>query len=155
MAFSFEVITMETMSKTLVTPTTSPGRKLLYWASTGFAALALAAIGSSDVLRLPAVSEGLAHLGYPAYFGIILGSWKLLGVAAILAPGLPRLKEWAYAGFFFTLTGAALSHALSGDPISKISVPLVVLAWVLISRGLLPARQAKVAAARPTLRVAA
>lgn len=137
------------------TPTTSRGRKLLYWASTGFAALALAAIGSSDLLRLPAVIEGLAHLGYPAYFPTILGAWTLLGVAAILAPGLPRLKEWAYAGFFFTLTGAALSHAWSGDPIAKIALPLAVLALVLTSRALLPARAAVVVVERPALRAAA
>ncbi len=137
------------------TLTASRGGKVLYWASTGFAALALAAIGSTDLLRLPAVIEGLAHLGYPAYFATILGSWKLLGVAAILAPGLPRLKEWAYVGFFFTLTGAALSHAIVGDPISKIAVPLMVLALVGVSRALLPARQARIAAARPALRVAA
>jgi hypothetical protein len=76
-------------------------------------------------------------------------------VAAILAPGLPRLKEWAYAGFFFTLTGAALSHVISGDPISRISVPLVLLAFVLASRALLPAREAVVVAARPALQAAA
>jgi uncharacterized membrane protein YphA (DoxX/SURF4 family) len=126
------------------TPTTSRGRGLLYWGSTGFATLALAAVGSADLFRVPTVIEGLAHLGYPAYFATILGAWKLLGVAAILAPGLPRLKEWAYAGFFFTLTGAALSHAISGDPIPKICVPLVVLGFVLASRALLPARQTAV-----------
>jgi hypothetical protein len=144
-----------TAGNATATPTTSRGRKLLYWASTGCAALALAAIGSSDVLRLPAVVEGLAHLGFPAYFATILGSWKLLGVAAMLAPGLPRLKEWAYAGFFFTLTGAALSHTIVGDPISKIAVPLMVLALVVASRALLPVRQAMVAAARPALQAAA
>jgi hypothetical protein len=146
---------METTPKILASLTTSRGRKLLYWASTSLAGLALAAIGGSDLLRLPAVIDGLAHLGFPVYFATILGSWKLLGVAAILVPGLPRLKEWAYAGFFFTLTGAALSHAIAGDPIAKLAVPLMVLALVLASRALLPARRAVVAAGRPALRVAA
>ncbi len=140
---------------TTAAPATSIGRKRLYWASTGFAALALAAIGSSDLLRLPAVIEGLVHLGYPAYFPTILGTWTLLGVAAIVAPGLPRFKEWAYAGFFFALTGAALSHAWSGDPIAKIALPLAVLALVLTSRALLPARAAVVAVERPALQAAA
>ena len=95
--------------------TSSTFRKV-YWASTGFAALALAATGAADLLRAPAIMEGLGHLGYPTYFATILGAWELLGAAAIVAPSLPRVKEWAYAGMFFTLTGAALSHAASGDP---------------------------------------
>jgi hypothetical protein len=102
---------------------------------------------------MPAVIEG-SPTSAPAYSppSSVPG---VLGVAAILAPGLPRLKEWAYAGFFFTLTGAALSHALCGDPIAKIAVPLVVLALVLASRALLPARQAGVVVARPALQAAA
>jgi hypothetical protein len=58
----------------------------------------------------------LARLGYPVYLATILGVWKLLGAAAITAPGLLHLREWAYAGMFFNLTGAALSHAASSDP---------------------------------------
>jgi uncharacterized membrane protein YphA (DoxX/SURF4 family) len=66
-------------------------------------------------------------LGYPLYFLTILGTWKVLGAAALLAPRLPRLKEWAYAGIFFDLTGAAISHAFSGDPAGKVATPLVFL----------------------------
>ena len=114
-------------------------RKAAYWASTGVAALALSATGIADLLRVPAIMEGLAHLGYPAYFATILGTWELLGAAAIVAPDLPRVKEWAYAGMFFALSGAALSHAASGDPVGKVLVPLVVLgavgvSWTLRSR---------------------
>lgn len=114
-------------------------RKAAYWASTGFAALALGATGLADLLRVPAIMEGLAHLGYPAYFATILGTWELLGAAAIVAPVLPRVKEWAYVGMFFALSGAALSHAASGDPVGKVLVPLVVLgaagvSWTLRSR---------------------
>ena len=90
-------------------------RNAAYWASTGFAALALGATGAADLLRVPAIMESLAHLGYPPYFATILGAWELLGAAAIVAPNLPRVKEWAYAGMFFTLTGAALSHAASNQ----------------------------------------
>jgi len=71
------------------------------------------------------VLAGLTHLGYPAYFPLILGTWKLLGVLALLAPRFPRLKEWAYAGIMFDLTSAALSHAASGDGAADIVVPLV------------------------------
>jgi uncharacterized membrane protein YphA (DoxX/SURF4 family) len=59
--------------------------------------------------------EGMIFLGYPLYFMMILGVWKVLGTIALLVPRFPRLKEWAYAGIFFTMTGAALSHAVSGD----------------------------------------
>jgi len=125
---------------------TARTRLIAYWATTSLAAIALSAIGAGDLLRVPAIMEGLTHLGYPAYFATILGTWKLLGAAALLAPGLPRLKEWAYAGMFFTLSGAALSHAASGDPASKIVVPLLLLAAVLASWALRPARQELLAA---------
>ncbi len=128
------------------TQVTDRARLIAYRATTGLAALALSAIGAGDLLRVPAIVAGLTHLGYPGYFATILGTWKLLGVAAILAPGLPRLKEWAYAGMFFTLSGAALSHAAMGDPVSKILVPLLLLGAVLVSWALRPAPEAPVAA---------
>lgn len=115
-------------------------RRTAYRAATGFAAIALSASGAADLLHAPAVVEGLAHLGYPGYFATVLGTWMLLGSAAILAPGLSRVKEWAYAGMFFTLTGAALSHAASGDPMGKILVPLVLLGAVVASWALRPVR---------------
>ena len=136
---------MTTTNNTMTTRT----KKALYWSSTGFAALALAAIGAADLARVPDVMAGLAHLGYPTYFATIIGVWKLLAVAAILAPGLPRLKEWAYAGLFFVLTGAAASHAISGDPAGVAAFPLVILGMVLTSRGLQPARCAAVPAKSP------
>ena len=117
-------------------------RKAAYWATTGFAALALAASGAADLLRVPAIMESLAHLGYPAYVATIVGTWELLGAAAIVAPDLPRIKEWAYAGMFFALTGAAMSHAASGDPAGKVLVPLILLGTVVASWTLRP---------RPTL----
>jgi len=124
--------------------TTTRFRKILYWLATGLGAFALTAIGAADVLRVPAIVTGLVHLGYPAYFATILGIWKLLGSAAMLSPGRPRLKEWAYAGIFFTLTGAAMSHAISGDPVGNIMVPLVLLGIVATSWALQPARGALV-----------
>jgi uncharacterized membrane protein YphA (DoxX/SURF4 family) len=83
--------------------------------------------------------DGLRHLGYPAYFAVLLGTWKLLGALVIAAPGLPRLKEWAYAGFFFDLTAAAFSRAVVGDSAADILAPLVFLALVLASWSLRPA----------------
>jgi uncharacterized membrane protein YphA (DoxX/SURF4 family) len=80
----------------------------------------------------------LAHLGYPAYLATILGVWKFLGAVAIVIPRFPRLKEWAYAGFFFHLTGAAASHALAGDSLTITAQPLVFLALVIASYVLRP-----------------
>lgn len=125
--------------------TTTRTRKTFYWISTGFAALALTAAGATNLMRAPQVVATISHLGYPSYVATILGTWKLLGVLAILAPGFPRLKEWAYAGFFFDLTGAAMSHATTGDPIGVVAVPLVLLVAVMASWALQPARGAFVA----------
>lgn len=107
--------------------TEPPLSRYIYYGTTGLFALAMIGAGFSDVTAQPAVMEGIAHLGYPTFLATILGVWKLLGAAAILAPGLPRLKEWAYAGFFFNLTGAAASHAFAGDPAANILTPLVLL----------------------------
>ena len=96
-------------------------------------------------MRAPQVVATISHLGYPSYIATILGTWKLLGVLAILAPGFPRLKEWAYAGFFFDLTGAAVSHAASGDAVGVVIFPLVLLVAVMASWALQPARGAFVA----------
>src|SRR5215467_10585459 len=102
--------------------------------------------GITDLLRGRAalVSGAFAqdlvtHLGYPPYLLTILGFWKVLGAIVILAPGLPRLKEWAYAGVFFELTGAAASWALHGDPVAEIASPIVLAAIALASWMLRPA----------------
>jgi len=108
-------------------------RNLGYWITTGLVALAFAFGGVVDLSRSADVVAGMAHLGYPAYLAGLLGFWKVAGAAAILAPGTPRLKEWAYAGMFFDLTGAAFSHASSGDPAGRILTPIVLLGLVAAS----------------------
>jgi uncharacterized membrane protein YphA (DoxX/SURF4 family) len=80
----------------------------------------------------------MSHLGYPLYFAALLGAWKVLGALAIVAPGLPRLKEWAYAGMFFDLSGAAISHGSVGDPPARWLTPLAILAVVVASWALRP-----------------
>ncbi len=125
--------------------TTTRTKKVFYWLTTGFAALALTAAGATNLMRAPQIVATMVHLGYPSYVATILGTWKLLGVLAILAPGFPRLKEWAYAGFFFDLTGAAISHAASGDAVGVVIVPLVLLVAVMASWTLQSARGAFVA----------
>jgi uncharacterized membrane protein YphA (DoxX/SURF4 family) len=109
-----------------------------YWAATGLVAFAFVMGGVADLTRSPDVLAGMAHLGYPAYFATILGLWKVAGGAALLAPRLPRLKEWAYAGIAFDLTGAAASHAAMGDGAGKVVVPIVLLALAAASWALRP-----------------
>jgi uncharacterized membrane protein YphA (DoxX/SURF4 family) len=114
-------------------------RTIAYWGTTALTAAAFLAGGLADLTRGPALVSGMAHLGYPGYFMLILGTWKVLGALAILAPRLPRLKEWAYAGMLFDLSGAALSHAAVGDPSTKVLVPLVILGLAVASWALRPA----------------
>ena len=109
-----------------------------YWATTALVGFAMATGGVLDLLGSPEVLSTMAHLGYPAYVAVILGVWKLLGAAAIVAPGLPRLKEWAYAGMFFDLTAAAISHAALHDGASAVLTPLVLATLVLASWALRP-----------------
>ncbi len=110
-----------------------------YWVATGLVAFAFLAGGLTDLSHSPQVTEAIGKLGYPAYFLTILGVWKVLGAAAILAPRTPRLKEWAYAGIAFDLTGAAASHLASGDPTGKIVTPLVIFGIAVASWALRPA----------------
>lgn len=114
-------------------------RTILYWATTALAGLALAGSGFGDLTRAPQIVEALTSLGYPSWFPLILGVWKPLAALAILAPGLPRLKEWAYAGVFFAMSGAAASHVLAGDPPTRVVAPLVILTVVMASWWLRPA----------------
>jgi hypothetical protein len=113
--------------------------KIGYWTTTTIVAFAFLAGGIFDLMRGPQLVATMTHLGYPAFLASLLGVWKLLGVGAILAPGLPRLKEWAYAGMLFDLTGAAVSHTAAGDPAPAIITPLVILAFVMASWALRPA----------------
>lgn len=112
---------------------------VVYWSATALLVLAFVGGGVADLLHGPAVIEAMKTLGYPAYLATLLGVWKLLGALALLVPGFGRIKEWAYAGMFFDLTGAAFSHAAVGDEASKIVTPLVLTALVVASWALRPA----------------
>lgn len=99
-------------------------KAMSYWTTTGILALALLAGGGAELARYQPTVEGIVHLGYPVYFVMIIGTWKVLGGVALLAPQFPRLKEWAYAGVFFNMTGAAVSHAVCRDAAWDIIVTL-------------------------------
>ena len=109
-----------------------------YWMTTGLLALTCIAGGAIDVARPPGAVAFLTHLGFPAYVSVLLGAWKVLGGLALIAPRLPRLKEWAYAGIFFDVTGAAFSHASVGDPAGNVIVPLLLAAVTIASWSLRP-----------------
>ena len=91
------------------------GKTVAYWVTTGVLVFNLLAGGLAELAQLQGNAEGMQALGYPLYMMTILGIWKVLGSIAMLAPGWPRLKEWAYAGAFFNLSGAAVSHIVMGD----------------------------------------
>lgn len=133
----------------MYTRTESPGifsrgelpywRCVSYWLATAAVAGELGLGGLWDIARLPTVAGLVMHLGYPSYFLVLLGTWKVLGAVALLIPGRPLLKEWAYAGAFFTYTGAMVSHLTTGYAVGELSllVPLTiltVLSWALRPR---------------------
>ena len=91
------------------------GKTIAYWVTTGVLVFNLLAGGLAELAQLQGNAEGMRLLGYPLYMMTILGVWKVLGSIALLAPGWVRLKEWAYAGAFFNLSGAAVSHIVMGD----------------------------------------
>ena len=117
-------------------------RTAAYWLTTIFGPASFVIGGYLNLTRDADVMATTAHLGYPPYFATIIGFWKLAGAIAITLPGVPRtVKEWAYAGFFFDLTGAAATRAFAGDGIGDIVAPLAFLALVMASRALPPAQQ--------------
>src|ERR1035441_6601164 len=112
------------------------GKSIAYWTTTVLVAFSMSG-GVAQLARVPGVVDGFVRiLGYPPYFVTILGFWKTAGAIAILVPRFPRLKEWAYAGIFFDLTGAAASNAAVGGSAFHILAPLVgavlaVASWAL------------------------
>jgi uncharacterized membrane protein YphA (DoxX/SURF4 family) len=113
-------------------------RAIAYWVCTALIALSFLSGGVGHLLRAPQVVEGITRLGYPLHFVILLGVWKVLGGLAILLPGFALVKEWAYAGMIFDLTGATVAHAAGGDDLRHILVPLVIAALVVASWALRP-----------------
>lgn len=107
--------------------------KIIYWIATLWLALGMVSTAIVQLIRMPQEVENMTHLGYPVYFLSILGIWKLLGVIAVLIPKFKLLKEWAYAGFFFAMTGATLSRIAMGDSIAAIFPSLLLLMLTIVS----------------------
>ena len=110
--------------------------KIIYWIATIWLALGMLATGAGQLIKMKAGQGGadmITHLGYPVYLLTLLGVWKILGVVAVLIPKFPLLKEWAYAGFFFVMSGAIFSHIATGDPISALFPSLLLLILTVVS----------------------
>ncbi len=105
---------------------------IVYWAATGLVSAMMLLAAGAYLMHAPQIMATFAHLGYPVYFGMILGAAKILGVCALLAPALPIVKEWAYAGFGITFISAFISHLESGDG-AKALLPMLALALLAIS----------------------
>ena len=108
--------------------------KIGYWITTGLFSLMMLGSAFAYLTGAPVIVEAFHHLGYPDYFRVGLGVAKILGALALVLPFVPAtLREWAYAGFVFTMVAAACSHAACGDPVARITGPAIALALVLTS----------------------
>ncbi|UYQ95651.1 DoxX family protein [Chitinophaga horti] len=108
-------------------------QKIIYWVATLWLALGMVSTAVVQLLQMEEETAYMLKLGYPAYVLTLVGIWKILGVITILAPRLPLLKEWAYAGFFFLTTGAIFSHIAAGDAFTTILPLLLLLALTVLS----------------------
>ncbi len=122
----------------------SKRNRIIYWIATAWLALGMVSTAIVQLIKMrtgAGALDSITRLGYPAYLLTILGVWKMLGVIAILVPKFPLLKEWAYAGFFFAMSGALFSHIAAGSPVDEIFPSLLLLALTIISWYFRPAER--------------
>lgn len=111
------------------------GKTIIYWTATALMSVGMLGSGIAQVMHAQQMIDLVKPLGYPVYFLSIIGTWKILGVIAVLLPGFKLVKEWAYAGFFFLMTGALISHMAAGvHDIKDVLGPVfqtifIVLSW--------------------------
>ncbi|MFE3227965.1 DoxX family protein [Nocardia sp. NPDC059228] len=114
-------------------------RSVLYWTATVLVAAELVVGGWWDITRYPQARDTIVHLGYPTYFLVLLGIWKLLGALALLVPGFPLVKEWAYAGVVFVDSGGIVSHLTVGYARGEVAVLALLLVLTVVSWATRPA----------------
>ncbi|HRQ30853.1 MAG TPA: DoxX family protein, partial [Saprospiraceae bacterium] len=114
---------------------------IIYWVATIWLSLGMVSTGTVQIIQLEEETLKMKALGYPMYFLTIIGVWKILGVVAILVPKFPMVKEWAYAGFFFVMTGAVFTHVAVGDSIAEYFGPVLLLVLTIISWYFRPAKR--------------
>lgn len=106
---------------------------IIYWIATVWLCLGMLSSAIVQLIKLPEETTRMNELGYTEYFLTIIGVWKILGIAALLVPKFPLVKEWAYAGFFFVMTGAIFSHAAKSDPAADYFGPVLLLILTITS----------------------
>lgn len=115
--------------------------KIIYWIATIWLALGMVSTAIVQLIHMKEEVELFERLGYPLYFLTLLGVWKILGVVAVLIPKFPLLKEWAYAGFFFAMSGAIISHLAMGDALIELFGPTLLLVLTGLSWYFRPANR--------------
>ncbi len=116
--------------------------KIIYWVATLWLSLGMTSAGIVQIIRMEdEIDRTVDHLGFPEYVLTVLGIWKILGVIAILIPKYPLLKEWAYAGFFFNMTGALYAHIVMQDPFGEIFPATLLLVLTVVSYYFRPAER--------------
>ena len=113
-------------------------KRVAYWVCTALVVFFIGSGGLAYVMRVPDVVAGVVALGFPVYFIVLLGVWKVLGSIAILVPGFPLIKEWAYAGIMIDLTGAAVASMATGGAWWHAAAPLLIAVLVVASWALRP-----------------
>ena len=110
--------------------------KIIYWVATLWLGLGMTATAFVQLFKGKTGAGGvdsITNLGYPIYFLTLIGIWKILGVIAVLVPKFPLLKEWAYAGFFFAMSGAIFSHIAHADAAKELFGPTLLLILTVVS----------------------
>lgn len=111
----------------------SKRNRIIYWIATIWLALGMTSTAIVQLIKMKEETDMMVRLGYPFYFLTIIGIWKILGVIAVLVPRFPLLKEWAYAGFFFTMSGAVFSHIAVGDSAKDLFGPILLIVLTVVS----------------------
>lgn len=115
--------------------------KIIYWIFTAWLSLGMLSTALVQLFKAKEEVDNITQLGYPVYFLTIIGTWKILGVITVLIPKFTLVKEWAYAGFFFAMSGAIFSHIATGNPVSKMFPSLLLLVLTVISWYFRPANR--------------
>lgn len=116
-------------------------KRIIYWVFTLWMSLGMVSTAIVQLMKNKDELTNFTNLGYPAYLMTIIGCWKLLGVIAILIPKRLLLKEWAYAGFFFVMSGAIISHLIVGDTAGRTFPAVLLFVLVIISWYFRPANR--------------
>jgi uncharacterized membrane protein YphA (DoxX/SURF4 family) len=111
----------------------SKRNRIIYWIATAWLALGMISTAVVQLIQMKEETDMMTRLGYPLYLLTILGIWKILGVIAMLVPRFPLVKEWVYAGFFFAMSGAIISHIAVGDSATALFGPTLLIALTVVS----------------------